>query len=174
MTRILSFNGELSKIISGGQTGADRAGIDAARECGLETGGWAPANYRTQNGNDFSLRDLNLIEDSSAAYPPRTEKNVRDSDGTLLIGLNLQSPGSVLTQRYIAKHRKPSFLVQLELDNVNHLDQIDAAIRWLKNSDIRVLNIAGNREKTFGGKSLVYRPTYDFVVRLIKQSRVNA
>ena len=169
---ILQFNSPLSKIISGGQTGADRAGIDAARDSGLDTGGWAPANYRTQNGSDYSLRNLGLIEDSSSAYPPRTEKNVKNSDGTLIIGLNLQSPGCALTQRYITKHKKPFFLVQLALNDSNHLNLVNDVTNWLKNNDIRVLNIAGNREKKEGGRSLVYKPTYDFVSRLITQSRV--
>ena len=89
----------LRKIISGGQTGADRAGLAAAALLGLETGGTAPQGYRTMEGSDFDLRDtFGLKEHWSSAYPPRTECNVKDSDGTIRIARDFDSAGERLTK----------------------------------------------------------------------------
>ncbi len=83
----------LRKIISGAQTGADRAGLDAAVELGLETGGWIPHGGRIDEGNHPELIPLyGLKETFGPDYPTRTLNNVLDSDGTVLFG-NMNSPG---------------------------------------------------------------------------------
>eukprot|EP01126_Amoeba_proteus_P011269 TRINITY_DN14523_c0_g1_i3.p1 TRINITY_DN14523_c0_g1~~TRINITY_DN14523_c0_g1_i3.p1 ORF type:complete len:168 (-),score=28.55 TRINITY_DN14523_c0_g1_i3:205-678(-) len=75
------------KVISGGQTGADRAALEAAREVGIRTGGTAPADYKTEKGPDHSLKDYGLVE-GSMGYAARTKKNVDDSTATLVIRLH--------------------------------------------------------------------------------------
>ena len=74
------------KIVSGGQTGADQAGLLAARAAGIETGGWAPEGWDTEDGPAPWLEDFGLTECTVAGYPARTEANARDSDGTAWFG----------------------------------------------------------------------------------------
>lgn len=73
----------LRKVISGGQTGADRAGLEAAKFCNLETGGTAPKNYMTEDGSDYTLKDLGLVE-GPKGYVSRTMMNVDNSDATIV------------------------------------------------------------------------------------------
>ena len=73
----------IKKIISGGQTGADRAALDVAIKLGIRHGGWIPKGRKTEDG---PLSDkYQLQEMPTASYPARTEQNVIDSDGTLII-----------------------------------------------------------------------------------------
>jgi len=137
----------LKKVISGGQSGADEAGLRAAKLAGLETGGTAPSSYRTQNGPNLELRDVfGLKEHSSYSYPPRTEDNVKDSDGTIRIATNINSSGEKCTLRYIVYHQKP----KLDINPDNPPDPQEIA-DWIKNNDIKTLNVAGNSEKTSPG-----------------------
>lgn len=124
----------IRKVISGGQTGADIIGLETARECGIKTGGTAPKNFRTEIGNDYGLRDLGLIEHVSYRYEPRTEDNVKDSDGTVLFG-DMTSSGSKQTIGFILKHGKP------------HISNppTDVLISFIKDHKIEILNVAGNR-----------------------------
>lgn len=131
----------LEKIISGGQTGADRAGLYAAEELGLAFGGCIPADAKTDEGSDWELvKRFGLTVHSSPLYPPRTEVNVVGSDGTVIFG-NIYSPGSLLTQRLCLKYHKPFIL------NPTH----EGFRLWLDQHQIRVLNVAGNRERTNKG-----------------------
>lgn len=149
------------KIISGGQTGADQGGLVAGRRLGLETGGTAPKGFRTAVGDDPRLAKLGLVEHSSDKYPPRTKCNVRDSDGTLVIGRH-SSPGSKLTIRLCAELRKPCFLqawfVGQEVPDPTEFQA------WLIANDIQVLNVAGNGE---GGNRGIGRVTIEFLVRAL-------
>ena len=87
----------LRKIISGGQTGADRAALDAAIELGIPHGGWIPKGRLTEDG---PLPDrYQLVEMPTASYPKRTEQNVIDSDGTLIVTHGKLTGGSALTQK---------------------------------------------------------------------------
>jgi len=79
------------KVISGGQTGADFAGLMAAKNCGIPTGGTAPKGYRICNpdgsdGENPDLKQFGLIEHESLEYKPRAIKNVQDSDETIWFG----------------------------------------------------------------------------------------
>src|SRR2546428_817952 len=93
------------KVISGGQTGADRAGLEAAVALGLPTGGHAPAGYWTEAGADPSLRRFGLIAGGSPES--RTERNVVDADATIIFARSAPGPGSELTRRLALKHRRP-------------------------------------------------------------------
>jgi len=125
------------KIISGGQTRADRGGLLAGELLGIETGGTAPPGFMTEIGPDLSLKKLGLVEGEPdpKIFPKRTRKNVEDSDGTLLMG-NIDSPGSKLTLRYCN-----------ELDKPRIINPTPSGLRWwLTAYKIEILNVAGNRE----------------------------
>ena len=139
----------LIRVISGGQTGADRGGIEAAFELGVETGGHAPKDFRTSRGNDTTLAKYGLVQDTSFGYPPRTQLIVRNSDGTVIIGTKMQSPGSVLTHSLCVKHKKPCKQIGLPEDYTNDqlLEQAQHLASWIRKKKITVLNVAGNRDE---------------------------
>lgn len=125
----------LKKVISGGQTGVDLLGLSAAKVCGFETGGLAPKGYRTERGNDVTLKEeYGLTEDNSIHYQHRTEVNVITSDGTVLFG-DMTSSGSKMTIDFLRKHDKPYIL------NSNS----DELFQFISENVIETLNVAGNR-----------------------------
>lgn len=126
---------KLKKIVSGGQKGADRTGLEVAREIGLETGGVAPKGYRTEAGPDPSLRGFGLTESRSWYYPPRTRENVRLADATVWFG-NIGSPGFLCTRQACEDFFRP-FIVNPLPEDVLELADLH-----------EVLNIAGNRLST--------------------------
>lgn len=135
------------KIISGGQNGVDQAALAAAKACGLETGGWLPKGCRTLDGPRPNLVwTYNMQEHTSENYGARTEANVRDSDGTLRIAEKFSSPGEKCTLQAIKWHKKPHFDINLKKEL-----NIDAAVSWIKENNIQVLNVAGNSEDTSPG-----------------------
>jgi hypothetical protein len=131
----------VTKIISGGQTGADRGGLEAGRRLGVETGGTAPLNYRTEKGSDHTLRDFGLDTDTSSDWKPRTIKNIQNSDATVVIG-NASSPGSRLTVNTARQQGKP--VLVLSGKDVNRDAQV--LREFLDKNSVDVLNVAGNRE----------------------------
>lgn len=135
----------LKKVISGGQTGADQGGLAAAKLVGLETGGTAPAGYRTEVGPAVELlRDtFGLVESESADYAVRTAANVRDADGTVVFG-DITSPGS---KRTVAECRTANRPVCINPSPAELAE-------WIATHHIRVLNVAGNRERTTPGIGL--------------------
>lgn len=124
----------VKKVISGGQTGADRFGLEIAKELGIETGGTAPKSYKTENGCDNTLKNFGLVEDTSYDYNPRTEKNIINSDGTVIFG-NIKSAGTKLTINLLEKHGKKY------IDNPT----IEKLKEFITENNIEVLNVAGNR-----------------------------
>lgn len=147
----------LIKIISGGQTGADIAGLIVAKQFGLETGGWMPNGFKTTDGPKPEYAKLyGVTEHSSESYGPRTELNVRHSDGTMRLAFNFGSGGEVMTLCAITKYGKPHFDVLLS----NPVEPRLVA-DWVRENNIRVLNIAGNAETTWPGTGehvLAYLP----------------
>lgn len=99
------------KIISGGQTGADLAGLWAASFLGLQTGGTAPKGFKTLLGSKPSLASFGLVEHESADYQPRTVQNIKDADVTLVFARQLASPGTKLTISQATKLKKPVLLI---------------------------------------------------------------
>ena len=92
----------LQKVISGGQTGADRAGLIAAHSMGMKTGGFMPRGFRAEDGNHPEFADkFDIQEHRSAEYPPRTALNVQMSDGTIRFATNWRTRGEQLTLRKI-------------------------------------------------------------------------
>ena len=129
------------KIVSGGQTGVDRAALDAAIRLGIPHGGWVPKGRLAEDG---PLPDAYAVRETrSADYAVRTERNVRDSDGTLLVSRGRLSGGSEHTRAMALKHRKPFLHVDL-----NRMPAFKAAVaidRWIGENSIRTLNVAGPR-----------------------------
>lgn len=130
------------RVISGGQVGADRIGLEAAKKLGIATGGTAPKGYRTSVGDDPSLRAFGLSESSDAGYTARTKLNVQNSDITLLFtnpgntpGKGTNSPGSVATRRYARELGKEL------LENPTKEEVVAAMGR----TGATTINIAGNR-----------------------------
>lgn len=134
----------LKKIISGGQTGADRAGLDAAMEAGLPVGGYCPKGRLAEDGTVPEMYPL--IELTKVGYSARTEKNVIESDGTLILNIGKVTGGTKLTLECARKHNKPCLVVQLD----NTL-KANSARHWIDLNNIGVLNVAGPRESKCPG-----------------------
>jgi hypothetical protein len=132
------------RIVSGGQTGVDRAGLDVALEMGIPCGGWCPRGRRAEDGplpERYPLR-----ETSSASYPERTERNVLDSDGTLVLHRGRPRGGTALTLRLAREHGRPALAVDLSAGPAA------TAVRdWITREGIRTLNVAGPRESEHPG-----------------------
>jgi hypothetical protein len=127
-----------TKVISGGQTGADRAALDMALALGLPCSGWCPKGRRAEDGPIDSRYPL--VETPWWGYPQRTEWNVRDSDGTLVLTCGQPDRGTALTIELTRRMSKPCLVIDLtgEPD--------PAAVRdWAVANHIRVLNVAGPR-----------------------------
>jgi hypothetical protein len=137
----------LKKIVSGGQTGADQAGLRAAKAAGIETGGWAPHGWTTEKGPAPWLADYGLAECPIPGFPARTEANVRDSDATVWFG-RTDSPGFRTTTDACRKHGKPWFII------VEGRTTPKQVIDWLTEHGIATLNVAGNRESNNRGLAL--------------------
>jgi hypothetical protein len=137
----------LKKVISGGQTGADQAGVIAARLCGLKTGGTMPAGFRTLDGpNPAFAQEYGLTESISPGYHARTLQNVCDADGTIRFARDFSSPGEKLTLQAIKMHGKPK--IDVHMDNPIPPSEVRD---WIIGNNIRILNVAGNSEKTAPG-----------------------
>jgi len=139
--------GLIEKIVSGGQTGADRAGLDAAIAAGVPHGGWCPAGRRAEDGR--IPRRYALKETATPAYPARTKMNVRDSDGTVIFTLRGMGGGSALTADMARELEKPC--LSLELEELEDADAADRVAAFISHQEIRVLNVAGSRESTEPG-----------------------
>lgn len=128
------------RIISGGQTGVDRGALDAAIALGIPHGGWCPKGRRAEDG--VIAASYQLSETESAEYAVRTERNVLESDATLIICRGNPSGGTALTLWLALRHGKPHRIV--------HLDRSSPATvrRWLTTVRPATLNVAGPREST--------------------------
>jgi hypothetical protein len=151
-----SYRG-VERIISGGQTGVDRAALDVALRWGLSHGGWCPRGRLAEDGVIPAQYQLRQTE--SADYPVRTERNVIDSDGTLIIYRTRLVGGTALTRRLAVKHQRPCCVVDLA-----RRVRTARVRRWLVQHAIRNLNVAGPRESSAPG---IGRATRDFLVSLL-------
>lgn len=151
--------GPLKRIVSGGQTGVDRGGLDAGRDLGLELGGWCPRGRIAEDG--VVPLDYPLRETDSPQYLVRTEKNVEDSDATLIVGRGEPTGGTARTKQLAAKHDKRLFFYDLlnEPPPGNVLE-------WLRVHKIETLNIAGPRESNMPG---IQAETRRLLARLLRQ-----
>lgn len=132
----------VDKIVSGGQTGADRAALDWAIARGIPHGGWCPRGRKAEDGA-IGTRYA-LTETAGRDYRQRTRLNVEDSDGTLILNLGELEGGTQETLRFAGRLKKPCHVVQL--DGAVPQGLTFAALEWLRAHRIRVLNVAGPRE----------------------------
>lgn len=130
------------QIVSGGQTGADRAALDVALDLGIEVGGWVPRGRLAEDGV-ISPRYPNLREAESRNPARRTELNVRDSDATLILSHGPLSGGSALTREFAEAHGRP--LMHLDLTTAGHPEAIRRLREWLRDGEPATLNVAGPR-----------------------------
>ena len=137
----------VERIVSGGQTGADRGGLDAALELGIPHGGWCPAGRLAEDGT--IPERYRLTETDSADFAVRTERNVIDSDGTVLFTYGEPVGGSALTAELASVHDKP--LLHLDLEEHGTESAAAQLAVWLAQNDVRVLNVAGSRESQAPG-----------------------
>lgn len=141
---------QLSKVISGGQTGVDRAALEVAVFLEIPHGGWCPKGRRAEDGPIPEA--FELIETSSFNYAIRTEKNVVESDGTLILFRDVITRGTGLTVKFAKRHQRPYLCINLADIAEEDEDASNAAaeeiLNWLVKENINVLNIAGPREST--------------------------
>ncbi len=141
---------ELSKIISGGQTGVDRAALEVAMFLEIPHGGWCPKGRRAEDGPIPEM--FNLIETPSFNYAVRTEKNVVESDGTLILFRSVITRGTGLTAQFAKRHQRPHLIVDLATidsqDKTATQEKSAEILAWIVAQNINVLNVAGPREST--------------------------
>jgi len=147
------------KIVSGGQTGVDRAALDVALALGLPVGGWCPKGRRAEDGR---IPDrYPLTETPERNYQTRTRRNIEDADGTLILNLGTLDGGTALTASHARQIGKPCLIVALE-------EGIEPATfrDWLEANSITVLNVAGPRESKRPG---VYAVAYRCLQGLLRE-----
>jgi len=147
------------QIISGGQTGVDRAALDFALDKGLIAGGWCPLGRSAEDG----IINYRYALSSTFSYNflARTEMNVLNSDGTLLIFTEEPDTGTDNTRLYAQMHEKPLFIWKLgQNKNPDHFSH------WMRKHSIEVLNIAGPRASN---EPFVYEQTLELLGVLLKE-----
>jgi len=147
----------LTRIISGGQTGVDRAALDIAIELGMPHGGWCPCGRIAEDG--IINVHYQLYETDSEDYAQRTDFNVRDADGTLILNAGELSGGTALTVQCAKQLNKPYLII-----NLNEPFSFEPVYAWLNWHGIKILNIAGPRESKCQG---IYSLTEQFLRALL-------
>lgn len=138
----------LEQIISGGQTGADIAGLKAAKACNIKTGGWATKSFRTLDGNRPQYAELYGMKPAATDnYKDRTWKNVEDSDATMRFATSFGSYGELCTKNALTKYKKP--FLDIDLHDVSVT--IEDMVKFLLDHNVKILNVAGNSEQTSPG-----------------------
>ena len=133
----------LEKVVSGGQTGVDRAALDVALELSIPCGGWCPKGRRAEDGTIPA--NYPLQESPTTNYAERTALNVKDSDGTLILSSGPLRGGTALTKTFVERYRRPCLVVDLRHAIKQQVHD------WMTAHSIRVLNVAGPRESSQPG-----------------------
>lgn len=148
----------IKKILSGGQTGVDRAALDAGLALDIPIGGWCPRNRKAEDGK--ISEQYPLKETESDHYPVRTEWNIRDSDGTLILYRRKLRGGTLLTKKLAESLYKPLLLIDL-----THKLAPYQLTQWLDENSIHILNIAGPRESQSPG---IYQEAKKLLLSLLQ------
>ena len=154
----------IRKIISGGQTGVDRAALDAAIENDVEIGGFVPLGRRAEDG-PIPERYAGLIETGSEEYAERTRLNVINSNATLLLTRGALAGGSKLTADTAIKYQKP--LLHIDLSRGGSKETTDVIYEWLEEFRPGVLNIAGPRSSE---DAEIYDLAFEPLSRVLKKA----
>lgn len=177
-------------IISGGQTGVDIAGLEAAKSFKIKTGGWAPLGWQTLVGPQQELLESYGLKEHSGGYSKRTKQNIIDSNITLIIARNWKSAGTLLTMRVARELNKPFIAmredgspveafgfsddVKKKLSVMNILDEMNVMQdRFKLIADVivnyPVINCAGNAEQNAPGiETEAYNLFYEIFMRISK------
>lgn len=151
----------IRKIVSGGQTGADRAALDFAIQNGIEIGGYVPKGRMAENGI-IPENYPNLIETESADPKERTELNIIHSDGTLILSQGDLTGGSQLAEKFALEHKKP--FLHIDLLKYSPECAVEIALKLLDEIECRTLNIAGPR---LSEDAEIYEAVTNFLRRLL-------
>lgn len=144
------------QIISGGQTGVDRAALDFALDNNIPCGGWCPRGRMAEDGSIPDKYPLKEIDDPS--YAARTKKNLLEGDGTLVLYIKDPDKGTKLTIEYCRQENKPILSLQ-----IYYQKNIEEASNWIQENQIRKLNIAGPRASS---EPEIYQAAYEFLKQL--------
>lgn len=168
----------LEKIVSGGQTGVDRAGLDSAIYLEIPYGGWCPKGRIDELGTIPSkynqlIEILCQVSSEKENYDTRTKLNIRDSDGTLILVPSMPLPsnikdGTILTITEVSHQNKPYLVVNLSSLKE---DNISKCMEWIRSNNIHTLNIAGPRESTCPG---IYIESYSLLNSLLSRLIANS
>lgn len=151
------------RIISGGQTGVDRAALDVALELGLLHGGFVPKGRKAEDGR--VPEKYNLIELSSTSYPVRTRANILEADGTLILTPPRPTGGTRLTAKIAHQYDRIWLAVDpFQNDKEDHL--IQRVLTWIGSHQIETLNVAGPRESKIPG---IYEISCKFLRKLLEK-----
>jgi len=156
----------VTKIISGGQTGADIGGLRAAKQLGIATGGWMPKGWHTEAGpRPEYAAEFGMKEYQVAGYPARTKANVLWADGTIVFGTGR---GSNLTRSYCDMRGRPMYsVVRTEWrEFVKFGGGVTGFVSWLERYNVQILNVAGRRESKAPG---IERYVTEFLIRVLKE-----
>jgi hypothetical protein len=149
----------IHRIVSGGQTGVDRAALDVALELGLPCGGWCPMGRRAEDG--VIPARYPLRETGSANYAERTRLNVLDSDGTLILNRGELAGGTALTAELAGLNGRPCLVVQPD-----SAPDTGMVIDWLQGHNVHILNVAGPRESQHPG---IHSQACEFLHKLLQE-----
>ena len=145
------------KIISGGQTGVDRAALDVALKHGIESGGWCPTGRLDESGripDRYPLREL-----KSGGFTERTLQNVKDSDGSVIIYLGELTGGTEQTVKFCVEQRWPHELIDASKVSIEKAAQLIA--NFVRENKINTLNVAGPRQSE-------WPEGYDYALRVLE------
>ena len=151
----------IRKIVSGGQTGVDRAALLVALQRGIPAGGWCPLGRRVEDGripDEYFLK-----ETDSKNYSQRTKRNVQDSDGTLILTGGPLTGGTALTRSLARRNGSPVLVVDLRKEA-----DFGAVEQWLAANRIRILNVAGPRESQQPG---IHDQACEWLSRLLDRAQ---
>jgi len=153
----------IEKIISGAQTGADRAALDAALELGIPSGGWVPKGRQAEDGI-IPPHYPNLTETPDAAVEMRTEWNIRDSDATLILSHGPLDGGSLYTRIKAGELGKP--WLHIDLSETGTEPASKTVNRWLSEVRPRILNVAGPRASK---DPFIYEKTLELLQQVFRR-----
>lgn len=153
----------LEIVRSGFQFGVDIAAISAAYELGIKTTGYIPKGFRTLYGDKPELKKYGAVETDDCYYPKRTFLNVKESDATIRIAYNFQSPGERLTLKAIKQYKKP--YLDLYFDELPFVFDVSD---WIKANNIKHLNVAGNCGQNRVKSKEIYRKIKPYLMNVFK------
>jgi Circularly permutated YpsA SLOG family len=150
------------KIISGGQTGVDRAALDIALKHGIESGGWCPTGRLDEFGRIPDRYPLKELE--NGGFTERTSQNAKDSDGTVIVYPGKLSGGTEQTVRFCIEQGRAHELI--DASNVSTDKAAQLIANFVRENKIEILNVAGPRQSQWpGGYDYAYRALEIFLAR---------